>query len=84
MSNRGSLIKDWGRGHSQAKRIAATLGQRIVSGKYTQHATLPPESELADEFDVSRTTIGAAKRILGKPEHGFLYKVPDSNRWAVK
>jgi len=81
--NRSFMIKEWGRSHNQAKRIAAELGRRIVSGKYSQHETLPPEAELADEFNVHRSTVGAAKRLLGKPEHGFLYKVPDSGRWAV-
>jgi DNA-binding GntR family transcriptional regulator len=84
MSNRTNLIKEWGRSRSQAKQIAATLGQRIISGDYAQHTMLPPESELADEFNVHRSTINAAKRLLGQPDHGFLYKVPSSGNWAVK
>jgi DNA-binding GntR family transcriptional regulator len=79
MVNRGRLIKSWGRSRNRAEQIAAVLGRRIDSGEFRRYADLPPVTELAEEFDVHRSTITSAKKLLG--EYEFLNKV--SGRWVV-
>ncbi len=45
-------------------QIAAALRRQILSGVYTKDSGLPPELDLADQFEVSRTTIRAALQKL--------------------
>ncbi len=45
---------------NKSQRIAATIRERIETGAWTAGMMLPPERELAEEFDVSRITLRAA------------------------
>jgi DNA-binding FadR family transcriptional regulator len=45
-------------------RLAHEIGRRIVSSVYAEGASLPRESELADEFGVSRQAVREALKVL--------------------
>ena len=45
-------------------RVLATLGRRILSGYYEPGATLPTEAQLCAEFEVSRTAMREAVKML--------------------
>lgn len=47
-------------------QIAAVLRQRIRTGVYQPNRQLPGEHALCEEFGVSRNTVRAAIRMLGK------------------
>jgi DNA-binding FadR family transcriptional regulator len=44
--------------------ILSTLGKRILSGFYSEDSTLPTEAELCVEFEVSRTVMREAVKML--------------------
>ncbi|OCA56636.1 FadR/GntR family transcriptional regulator [Photorhabdus namnaonensis] len=44
--------------------LAEKIGQQILSGEYKAETTLPSEIELAEQFDVSRTSVREAIKIL--------------------
>ncbi|NHB88834.1 MULTISPECIES: FadR/GntR family transcriptional regulator [Photorhabdus] len=44
--------------------LAEKIGQQILSGEYKTEAILPGEIELAEQFDVSRTSVREAIKIL--------------------
>ncbi len=46
-------------------RLAHEIGRSIVSGGYAEGAGLPPESELAEQFGVSRQAVREALKVLG-------------------
>ena len=55
-------------------RVAAALAQRILSGAWSEDDKLPADTALCAEFDVSRTVIREALRLLsGK---GLIIAVP--------
>lgn len=45
-------------------KVIEGLGKAIVSGRYTPGSLLPREQELIDSFDVSRTSIREATKVL--------------------
>ena len=45
-------------------RLAHEIGRRVVSGVYAEGASLPRESELAEEFGVSRQAVREALKVL--------------------
>jgi GntR family transcriptional regulator len=60
------------------ERVTADLRRRIESGEWAPGEGLPSTGELADEYDVSRATVGKAiKRLTGE---GKLRTVP---RWGT-
>lgn len=52
------------------RRIRAVLEERIMAGDYPVGSLMPPEVELAREFDTSRNTLREALRYL--MEHGYV------------
>ncbi|QBI54946.1 winged helix-turn-helix domain-containing protein [Streptomonospora litoralis] len=50
------------------KQIAGIMRRRIQDGTYRPNQRVPSESELCDEFDVSRRTVRAAYAILAEEE----------------
>ncbi len=44
--------------------VANALGERIVSGQYAQGSVLPPETNIMEEFDISRTALREAFKVL--------------------
>lgn len=44
--------------------VANALGERIVSGVYPQGSVLPPESKIMEEFEISRTALREAFKVL--------------------
>lgn len=57
-----------GKSGSRAKRIAATLRDRIIAGKYSPGSQLPTFDDFVGEFAVSRATVQLAIRQL-REEH---------------
>ncbi len=55
-------------------RVAALLAARILSGTWAEGAKFPPDTELCAEFNVSRTVIREALRLLGGK--GLIEAVP--------
>ncbi|KMT64242.1 FadR/GntR family transcriptional regulator [Catenovulum maritimum] len=45
-------------------QVANTLGERIVCGFYTQGMNLPQEAKIMEEFDISRTALREAFKLL--------------------
>lgn len=45
-------------------RVAHDVGRRIISGDYAEGASLPRESELAEQFGVSRQAVREALKVL--------------------
>ena len=58
------------------EQVEESLRQAIVAGELTSGEMLPPESELARQFGVSRTTLREALRSL--VTQNLIYKVPGS------
>jgi biotin operon repressor len=50
----------------RSARVAEEIRQRLFRGIYSPHTYLPSERDLADEFDVSRSTIVTALRTLAE------------------
>lgn len=46
------------------REVARVLGERIDAGTYQVNRRIPSESQLCDEFDVSRNTVRAAIKVL--------------------
>jgi len=64
------------------------LGKEVVSGKYTGDTKFPTEAELCTEYDVSRSVMREAVKILtgkgllsARPRRGT--KVTDESRWNL-
>lgn len=49
---------------AKAQSLADTVGAKITDGVYAPGAWLPPERELAEEYQVDRSTVRRALRIL--------------------
>lgn len=49
---------------TSADEIAATLRQRITAGQWTETGRIPPERDLAREFNVARNTVRRAFDLL--------------------
>src|SRR5581483_10267159 len=47
-----------------AEVLATQIKQEIISGKYPEGAMLPPETEMAEQLNVSRPTVREALRLL--------------------
>ena len=63
-------------------RVAAALAQRILSGAWSEDNKLPADTALCAEFDVSRTVIREALRLLsGK---GLIIAVPRRGTHVAK
>ncbi|WP_016954119.1 FadR/GntR family transcriptional regulator [Catenovulum agarivorans] len=45
-------------------QVANTLGERIVDGYYAQGANLPQEAKIMEEFEISRTALREAFKLL--------------------
>jgi DNA-binding FadR family transcriptional regulator len=59
---RATAIHD--RHGSLSDAVAGTIGRRIVSGQYKPGETLPTEPRIQEEFEVSRTAVREAIRLL--------------------
>ncbi|MDG1007515.1 MAG: GntR family transcriptional regulator [Alphaproteobacteria bacterium] len=55
-------------------RVAAALAQRILSGNWSENEKFPADTALCAEFDVSRTVIREALRLLSAK--GLIIAVP--------
>lgn len=73
-------ISEWEYSRDRTMRVAADLAKRIRSGRYRQYDQLPPNADLASEYDVSIATLVRAKRMLAG--HSVLAK-DDSNVYVV-
>lgn len=62
------------RSHSLTFDVLQRLGQEIVSGKYSKDISFPTEAELGEEYDVSRSVIREAVKML--TVKGLLYARP--------
>ena len=67
--------------------VVQVLGQRIVSGAIKQGEVLPPEATMAEEMDVSRTSLREAMKVLSakglveaRPKVGT--RVRDARFWS--
>jgi DNA-binding FadR family transcriptional regulator len=67
--------------------VVQVLGQRIVSGVIKQGEILPPEATMAEEMDVSRTSLREAMKVLSakglveaRPKVGT--RVRDARYWS--
>jgi len=71
---------------SKTDRIILTLGEEIVSGKYTPGAPLPAEAELCEQFSTSRNIIRevfralVAKRLIEVKRYRGAFVTP-RNQW---
>ena len=79
---RGSVV-DRPRLHTQ---VVEELTRRIVQEEWVPGSALPTESELAEQFDVSRTVIREAIRLLGSKgliivKHGSGVYVQPPDKW---
>ena len=71
-----------------ADEVSQQLIEMIVSGTWATHESLPPESELALRFEVSRTVIREAMRVLVANgmihvRHGVGAHVSPRQEWRV-
>ena len=71
-----------------SEMVAATIGQRIVSGEYQPGKILPTEPDIQTEFGVSRTAVREAVRLLSakgltlaRPKIGT--RVRDRSDWSM-
>ncbi|WP_198673695.1 FadR/GntR family transcriptional regulator [Algibacillus agarilyticus] len=69
-------------------QVASALGERIVSGHYSQGANLPQEAKIMEEFSISRTALREAFKLLSakgliesKPKTGT--KVSIKKQWNM-
>ncbi|MEE3849372.1 GntR family transcriptional regulator [Gordonia sp. LSe1-13] len=62
--------------------LAATLRARIAEGRYRDGVRLPTESELSDEFGLSRQTVRRAFQDL--VAEGAVYRVPGRGTFATE
>jgi DNA-binding GntR family transcriptional regulator len=75
-----TIISEWANSRDVAARVAASLAKKIQDGRYRQYQQLPPNADLASEYDVSITTVLRAKRMLAR--HSVLAK-DDSRIYVV-
>lgn len=52
------------RGRSLVDRVVQIIGQEIVSGRFPPGASLPYETEWCERFEVSRSVVREARRVL--------------------
>ncbi|MCP4045149.1 MAG: FadR family transcriptional regulator [Gammaproteobacteria bacterium] len=74
--------------HNLTFDIVQRLGQEVVSGKYVQDLKFPTEAELCDEYDVSRSVMREAVKILtgkgllsARPRRGT--EVTEETQWNL-
>jgi DNA-binding GntR family transcriptional regulator len=65
-----ALIKQWRASTLRVEQIAADLASKIDCGQLHRWNELPPQAELADEYDVTERTVTSVKRLLAV--HRFL------------
>jgi DNA-binding GntR family transcriptional regulator len=65
-------ISEWAAKGSTAKKIAAHLAEKILSGRLLSFAEPPSNETLADEWDASERTVIRAKALLA--QYGALRK----------
>src|SRR3974377_227763 len=63
------------------RKVAAAIGERIVSRSWREGERLPPETELARQFGVNRSTVREALREL--ESRGLLQRRPGSKLMSV-
>src|SRR6201997_5812412 len=63
------------------RKVAAAIGERIVSRSLREGERLPPETELARQFGVNRSTIREALREL--ESGGLVKRRPGSKLMSV-
>jgi DNA-binding GntR family transcriptional regulator len=68
MADTKSLIREWESSRTKAHKVAAGIARKIAGKK--RYDELPLNSSLSSEYDVSESTVRAAKGILR--EHGIL------------
>jgi len=70
MADTDGLIKEWEASRYPVHRVAAAIARKIASGHMHRYENLPLNSTLAAEYNASKRTISAAKKLLG--DHGIL------------
>lgn len=63
------------------RQIARVIGERITSGTYEPNRPVPSESEICEEFKVSRRTARSAYALL--VEQGLVVRVPGKGTYAA-
>jgi DNA-binding GntR family transcriptional regulator len=66
----GALIKRWRVSDKRTEQIAAELAAKIAAGRLRRWQELPARAVLADDYDVSESTITSVKSLLAA--HSFL------------
>lgn len=79
---------DLGRGRNLTQNIMSDLGQSIVKGEYDNNKAFPTEAELCEQFNVSRSIIREAVKMLtskgmlsSRPRQGT--KVRSEENWNI-
>ncbi|MDA9179847.1 MAG: FadR/GntR family transcriptional regulator [Emcibacteraceae bacterium] len=79
---------DLGRGRNLTQNIMSDLGQSIVMGEYDNNKAFPTEAELCEQFNVSRSIIREAVKMLtskgmlsSRPRQGT--KVRSEENWNI-
>ncbi|WP_083948197.1 GntR family transcriptional regulator [Thermobifida cellulosilytica] len=61
-------------------QVAAVLRERIARGEYQPNRRIPPETDLIEEFNVSRPTVRAALSIL--EQEGLIITLRGKGRYV--
>ena len=63
------------------QQIARVIRERITDGTYQANRPVPSESDVCEEFNVSRRTARSAYVLLTK--EGFIIRVPGKGTYAA-
>lgn len=64
------------------RQIAAQLRERIESGELAPGQRIPTETELVEEYEVARSTVRRAIRLLR--EEGLIVTVPQRGSYVAR
>lgn len=67
-----NLIRQWAASPHAAQQIAADYARKIDTGQLARWDDLPANDETADDYGVSPSTVGRAKKLLA--DQGMLTK----------
>jgi DNA-binding FadR family transcriptional regulator len=75
-------------GHNLTQQLVHTLGADIIRGKYTPEQSLPSEAALCEQFDISRSAMREAVKMLAskgllssRPRQGI--RIQPTDRWNL-
>jgi DNA-binding GntR family transcriptional regulator len=70
VADAGALIRRWRASGKRTEQIAAELAAKIAAGRLHRWQELPTRAVLAEDYDVSESTITSVKSLLAA--HSFL------------